>query len=111
MCNLARIQPQHTVLDPFAGSCSTLLAASMIVSSCKTVGIEISLESQINRDEIFQDFSVRELPSPISLIHGDCTHPYVRDKARAAIGGDGFDAILADPPRVLTTQSIVDSLI
>jgi len=98
MCNIARIRPQNTVLDPYAGSCSTLLAATMIESSCKTVGIDIARASQINRDDILEDFAARQLPSPIALVQGDCTQINVRHKARAAIGHEPFDAILADPP-------------
>lgn len=98
MCNLARLKEGHRVLDPFAGSCTTLLAAAMIAPSCESVGIEISSNDIVDRDDIMTDFKSRKLSPPKALIQGDCTVEAVRDQARSLIDGDSFDIILSDPP-------------
>lgn len=98
MCNLSRLKDGETVLDPFSGSCSTLLAAAMIVPSCKSVGIEIADESIIDRNLILRDFETRNLQPPLALIKGDCSNINIRDQAKTFAGKDGFDVILADPP-------------
>ena len=98
MCNIAQIRDGDAILDTYAGSCATLLAASMIAPNCKTVGIEIAHSGYVNRDDIGKDFEKRGLPQPVGLFHGDSTDPSIRDKARAAIGMRAFDAIIADPP-------------
>ena len=98
MCNLARIKEGDRVLDPYSGSCSTLLAAAMIAPSCKTVGVEIAEDEVISRSDIMSDFQSRHLTPPVALITGDCTEEHIRDKARAAVQDEPFDVILADPP-------------
>lgn len=98
MCNLAQIKEGDSILDPYAGSCSTLLAASMVVPSIQSVGIEIADNNSVNRDDILKDFESRGLSPPKHLLHGDSLDSDVRDIARAAIGNVPFDAIIADPP-------------
>ena len=95
---MARIRNGNTVLDPYAGSCATLLAAAMIAPSSETVGIEIAHNGLVNRDDIRRDFSSRGLTQPKDLILGDSAKREVRLKARAAIGNKPFDVIIADPP-------------
>ena len=98
MCNLARIKDGQKILDPFAGSCATLLASAMIAPNCQTVGIEVAHNGQVNREDVLSDFGSRNLTLPVSLIHGDCTLKSIRDEARAAIGNEPYDIILTDPP-------------
>lgn len=98
MCNIAQIRNGHTVLDPFAGSCATLLAAATLAPGCKTVGIELASDDVVNRDDILRDFSTRDLAPPVALIEGDSNCSEVRERARAAVGGHAFDVIIADPP-------------
>lgn len=98
MCNLAQIKEGYNILDPYAGSCSTLLAASMVEPTIQSVGIEIADNNSVDRDDILKDFESRGLVPPRELIHGDSLDADVRDIARAAIGNVPFDAIIADPP-------------
>eukprot|EP00978_Attheya_sp_CCMP212_P025840 scaffold83967_cov58-Attheya_sp.AAC.2 len=98
MGNIAQIQNDQTVLDPFAGSCTTLLVAAMLAPGCKTVGIELAPNYTVNRDDIRRDFSSRQLTQPVALIEGDSTCEKIRTEARAAVGGVAFDVIIADPP-------------
>ena len=98
MCNLSRIKEGDRVLDPYSGSCSTLLASAMMVPTSQSVGIELAADDVVNRDRIIEDFVSRGLVPPVQLIHGDCTDADVRDIARNAVGNKAFDVILADPP-------------
>ncbi len=106
LCNVARIRDGDAVLDPFAGSCTTLLAATMMAPNCRTVGIEIAHNGEVNRDDVLLDFNTRNFQPPIALIHGDCTDALIRDEARAAIdpksskpqSQGAFDVIVTDPP-------------
>ncbi|KAL7465159.1 hypothetical protein ACHAXS_005485 [Conticribra weissflogii] len=98
LCNLALIGANDKVLDPFAGSASALLAASLISHSVRAVGIEIASEEFLSREKIRQDFSTRGLPQPIGLLTGDSMDSRIRAEARKLIGGSAFDAIVCDPP-------------
>ena len=98
MCNLGRVKEGDRVLDPYSGSCSTLLSSAMIAPTSQSVGIEIAADDIVNREKIMQDFESRGLVVPVQLIHGDCTDADVRDIARNAVGNRAFDVILADPP-------------
>ena len=100
LCNIAQLQRHHNqaILDPFAGSCATLLAAAHISSGCKSIGIELAHNGYVNRDDIIKDFVSRSLPPPSEIIHGDCLSPDVRHQSRLAIGGGAFDIIVTDPP-------------
>lgn len=98
LCNFARVRDGQSVLDPYAGSCSTLLAAASLAPHCKTVGIEIALKKFIKKEDILKDFSSRGLQPPAAIICGDSMSKEIRDKAREAIGGEPFDAIATDPP-------------
>jgi tRNA G10 N-methylase Trm11 len=98
LCNVAGIRPHDRILDPFAGSCATLLAAAMIEPSCQTVGIEIAHDGLVNRDDIRKDFESRQLVEPVALLQGDSTGDHVRAQAREAVGGGPFDLIITDPP-------------
>jgi tRNA G10 N-methylase Trm11 len=62
------------------------------------VGIEISHDGLVNRDDLRRDFHTRQLTEPVAVLHGDATMAEVRALARAAIGHRPFDAILTDPP-------------
>ena len=99
LCNIAMVQQHQTVLDPFAGSCATLLAAALNEPSVRTVGIEIAPDKLISRSDIREDFKTRGLTEPIALLEGDVFDVETRDKAKEAIGTDeGFDVIITDPP-------------
>lgn len=117
LCNIAQLQRHQNpaILDPFAGSCATLLAAAHITTSmpttshylsklqsnpagCRSIAIEISHNGYVNKDDIVEDFVTRSLPPPSKIIRGDCLSSDVRDQARVAIGGTAFDAIVTDPP-------------
>jgi len=98
MCNVARIKPGHRIFDPFAGSCAILMAASMIEPTIQSVGVEIALDGQVNRDDIVLDFTSRNLTLPFSIIRGDSMSDDIRNEARAAVGNEPFDAIVTDPP-------------
>jgi tRNA G10 N-methylase Trm11 len=98
LCNIARIKNNDKILDPYAGSCTTLLAAAMIAPDCETVGIEIAHDGLVNREHIAQDFTSRNLKLPNQLIYGDSTDVAVRETAKAAVNGEPFDVIIADPP-------------
>lgn len=94
ICNVARVRDGDRILDPFAGSCTILLAASMLVSSCMSVGIEIAHDGQVNRQNIIDDFNLRNLTLPTSIIRGDAMDERIRDQAKTAVGGESFDCII-----------------
>jgi tRNA G10 N-methylase Trm11 len=98
LCNIALIQENQTILDPFAGSAATLLAAALISPSVRTVGIEIASDGFISRSNIRKDFKSRGVAEPIALLQGDIMDPSTRDNAREAIGNRAFDVIITDPP-------------
>jgi hypothetical protein len=98
LCNIALIQENQTILDPFAGSAATLLAATLISPSVRTVGIEIASDEFISRSRIREDFSSRGAAEPVALLQGDIMNHSTRDNARAAIGDMAFDVIITDPP-------------
>jgi len=98
MCNIAGVRPGISVLDPFAGSCTILLAAKMIAPTCRTVAIEIAHNGQVNRDDVIRDFETRNLTLPLALVQGDSAEVCVRDIARSEINGNAFDLIITDPP-------------
>ena len=98
MCNLGRVKEGDRVIDPYSGSCSTLLASAMIAPTSQSVGIEIAGDDVVNRERIYEDFESRGLRSPVQLIHGDCTDGVIRNIALNAVGKQAFDVILADPP-------------
>lgn len=49
LCNIAGVRDGLSVLDPYAGSCTTLLAAAMIAPRSKNVGIEIAHSGLVNQ--------------------------------------------------------------
>ena len=51
----------------------------------------------MNRNNIQKYFESRDLSPPL-VIRGDCLSYDVRQEAKAAIGGEGFDVIVTDPP-------------
>ena len=59
LCNIAIIRSDETILDPFAGSAATLLAASLIASDTQTAGIELASNKVLSRENIRQDFVSR----------------------------------------------------
>ncbi len=100
LCNYARVKNGDCILDPFAGSCTTLLASVMMAKHIKAVGVEIAPNNVVNRNDIIQDFESRGLDLPKALIKGDITEKKTRDEARDIVNSEGgmFDAIIADPP-------------
>ena len=106
LCNAACLKKGAAVLDPYAGSGTTLLAAGMIEPSCRSVGIEIAHDGLVNRDHIRQDFQTRQLNEPLGLLLGDCTNDTVRAAARDQIGGEAFDCIVSDPPYGIRESTI-----
>jgi len=97
LANVAMVQEHQTILDPFAGSAATLLAASLISPTVRTVGIEIAKDESISKSNIREDFISRGVAEPVALLEGDVMDHITRDKARAAIG-TAFDVIITDPP-------------
>jgi Putative RNA methylase family UPF0020 len=113
MVNIARVKASErgcAILDPYCGSGGILLAAAMILQMpdvlCQNtpatpprlVGIDISHDGIVNRDNIRKDFVSRHWDAPITLLQGDSTDSEVRGMARAAIDHQPFDAIVTDPP-------------
>lgn len=106
LCNVAQLRPHFTVLDPFAGSCASLLAAAHIATNSArpkksqggTVSIEVAHNGLVNRGDIVRDFETRSLDPPLEVIHGDCMLYETRKRARQAIGHNSFDCIVTDPP-------------
>jgi Putative RNA methylase family UPF0020 len=99
MCNIGQVRRNSTVLDPYAGSGTILLAAALLVPSSRTVGIEIAHNGLVDRTKIGEDFRIRDnLTPPKALLQGDCTDPSIRREALAAINSGPFDCILTDPP-------------
>ena len=98
LCNFARIRNGQTVLDTYAGSCATLLAAASVAPNCSTVGIEIALKKFVKKEDIIEDFASRNLKVPKAIIRGDSMDRDIRDRARKAIGDKPFDCIVTDPP-------------
>ncbi len=101
ICNVARVRDGDKILDPFAGSCTILLAASMLVSSCMSVGIEIAHDGQVNKQNIIDDFNLRNLTLPTSIIRGDAMDERIRDQAKTAVGGESFDCIITGKDCIL----------
>jgi tRNA G10 N-methylase Trm11 len=62
------------------------------------VGVDIAHDGLINREDIVKDFDTRGLTQPKAVFRGDSTVASVRDRARAAVGGEPFDHIITDPP-------------
>lgn len=106
LCNAACLRKGATILDPYAGSGTILLAAAMIEPSCRSVGIEIAHDGLVNREHIRDDFRTRGLNQPLGLLLGDCTDDSIRSKARALIGGEPFDCIISDPPYGIRESTI-----
>jgi len=98
MNNVARVQSNTRILDPFAGSCAILLAAAFIDPTVQTVGIELAHNGLVDRDDVVTDFQIRNLKPPAALIHGDCRDARIRRRAVEAVGGESFDCIVTDPP-------------
>ena len=98
LCNFSWVSDGQTVLDTYAGSCATLLAAASVAPNCSTVGIEIALKKFIKKEDIIEDFASRNLKVPNAIIRGDSMHRDIRDRARKAIGDKPFDCIVTDPP-------------
>ena len=98
VCNIAMIRDDQTILDPFAGSASTLLAAALIAPNARTVGVELMSDELISREKIRRDFSTRGLKEPLEVLEGDAMNVKIRDDARNLIGGEAFDFIITDPP-------------
>lgn len=98
MNNVARIKSGSRIFDPFAGSCTILLAASMIEPTVRSVGCDIAHNGQVNRNNILEDFISRNLTVPSAIIRGDSMLKDVRNQAQAAVGDAPFDAIITDPP-------------
>ncbi|KAL3823909.1 hypothetical protein ACHAXA_005491 [Cyclostephanos tholiformis] len=56
LCNIALIRENQAILDPFSSSAATLLAATLISPSVRTVGIDIESDELISRSSIKNDF-------------------------------------------------------
>merc|ERR1712151_547315 len=85
LANTAAIMHGSAILDPYAGSCATLLAsASLLAGNCTTVGIE--RDPGISFEDINKDFDEHSLHHPV-LFREDCRSFSVRAAARAAVGG------------------------
>jgi 16S rRNA G966 N2-methylase RsmD len=97
IANVAGVQGNQTILDPYAGSGGILLAAALI-DSVRTVGIDIAHDGLIDRGDLRKDFASRNLTQPLALLQGDSTRADVRTLARSVIGEKPFDLILTDPP-------------
>lgn len=98
LCNVAGVRAGQSILDPYAGSCATFLAAAMISPTVRMVGIDISHNGMVNRTDIRKDFSTRNLVEPLALLQGDSTDENLRNEARSFIQDEPFDHIVTDPP-------------
>ena len=98
MANMAGVRNGVTILDPYAGSCATLLAAAMLAPRAQTVAVEIAHNGLVNRDDIRRDFDTRNLTRPLALLQGDCTNAMIRTIARKQVRDQPFDFIITDPP-------------
>lgn len=96
LCNIAMIRGHQTVLDPFAGSGATLLAASLVAPNVKTVGIEVVPDESLSREKLRQDFTTRGLRIPAAVLEGDAMEVNVRDEAMALVGSKAFDVIVTE---------------
>ena len=110
LCNFAWVSDGQTVLDTYAGSCATLLAAASVAPNCSTVGIEIALKKFVKKEDIIEDFASRNLKVPNAIIRGDSMDRDIRDRARKAIGNIPFDCIVTDPPYGVREKAGDDSL-
>jgi tRNA G10 N-methylase Trm11 len=98
LCNVAGVRAGQSILDPYAGSCATFLAAAMMESTVRMVGIDISHNGMVNREDIRKDFRTRDLVEPLALLQGDSTDENLRNEARSFIQNEPFDHIITDPP-------------
>ena len=86
LCNAAQIQPYHTILDPYGGSGTILLAATMIEPTIQCISIDIAHNGHVNRTNIVYDFISRQLfPSLLALISGDSTKTNIRQVAKTIL--------------------------
>jgi tRNA G10 N-methylase Trm11 len=98
LCNVAGVRAGQSILDPYAGSCATFLAAAMMESTIRMVGIDISHNGMVNRTDIRKDFTSRGLVEPLALLQGDSMDENLRNEARSFIQNEPFDHIITDPP-------------
>jgi len=70
----------------------------MISQDCDTVGIEISHNGSVNREDIARDFTSRNLILPNQIICGDSIDVIVRETAKVAVNNEPFDVIVAKFP-------------
>ena len=110
LCNFSWVSDGQTVLDTYAGSCATLLAAASVAPNCSTVGIEIALKKFIKKEDVIEDFASRNLKVPNAIIRGDSMDRDIRNRARKAIGDKPFDCIVTDPPYGLREKAGDNSL-
>uniref|UniRef100_A0A6U8R752 Uncharacterized protein n=1 Tax=Emiliania huxleyi TaxID=2903 RepID=A0A6U8R752_EMIHU len=114
MANEARARPGCALLDPFCGTCSTLLSAARFGAT--TFGVEVDARV-LQREPIRANFAAAGLPPPARLLLADAAELLPRGGAAAdGKGDDGaadgdhvaelpaglglrdFDAIVTDPP-------------
>jgi len=81
------------VIDLYAGSCATLLAAGGLCPDVRTVGIERDNNWLVPFDKILEDFEIRDLPLP-TLVRGDSRDHTIIEQ----ILDEPYDVVLADPP-------------
>lgn len=93
LCNLAGIRQGCKVLDPFCGSGSTLLGASLFGAK---VMIGVDVNSSISLSKVNDNFRQASLPPPTAYVFGDAGDKALQDRELAPHGP--FDAIIADPP-------------
>ncbi|KAL7571909.1 hypothetical protein ACA910_006546 [Epithemia clementina (nom. ined.)] len=85
LCNAAQIQPHSKLLDPYSGSSAILLAAAQIEPTVRSIAIEVQDYQTISRVDIQRDFTMRQLPPPLALLHGDSSDPKIRQLARSML--------------------------
>mmetsp|Transcript_11129 Transcript_11129/g.17598 ORF Transcript_11129/g.17598 Transcript_11129/m.17598 type:complete len:545 (-) Transcript_11129:119-1753(-) len=105
MANLAQIVPGSSVLDPFCGSCSLLLAAAALGAE-STTGLDIdanvlegrrsSRQRDSDCDEDGEELSIEENFKELGLKPPRIHVGSAFDESLSI--GQGFDAILSDPP-------------
>lgn len=110
LCNIARVKDDSAILDPYVGSGTILLAASSMSRNVQSVGIDVAHNGLVNRDDIYRDFTHRNLYPPKSLLHGDCLEGSVRSLARSVLSKQRpFDCIVTDPPYGIRESQIARS--
>lgn len=94
MSNMARVKQGHLVNDPFCGTCSILIASSVMGATCIASDINIlSLNGKGSNENITSNFKQYDLNQPIGILRSDILNHAIRKSSTG-----WFDAVICDPP-------------